>query len=711
MTDKNPLLDFSDLPRFGAIRPEHIAPAIESLLAEARGVVAALESESVRPTWDDFVRPLDVVNEQLSRAWGVVGHLHAVLDSPELREAYNTTQPAVVQFYTELGQNLLLYEKYKKLKGSAEFMALSVPQRKVIENEIRDFRLAGAELPAEDKVRLARIQEEQAQLATRFSENVLDSTNAFCIYVKEPGQLKGIPEDALESARESAAKEGVEGWKFTLQAPSYIAVIQHADSRQFREAVYRGYVTRASDQFAAALEYKGSFEGFEPKDKVEDPARWDNGPVIERILALRHESANLLGFSNYAELSLVPKMADSPSQVLEFLEGLAEKALPFARNDFKELLAFARDELKLDPLQPWDVPWASEKLRASRYSFSEQEVKQYFPEPKVLEGLFGLVERLYGIQVEPDRAETWDPSVRFFRIRDAADDSSAMRGRFYLDAYARDTKRGGAWMDEVITRQRNENGLQTPVAYLVCNFSPPVGDKPALLAHDDVLTLFHEFGHGLHHLLSQVDQLGVSGIRGVEWDAVELPSQFMENFCWEWEVLSKMTARTVGGATPQPLPRELYEKMIAAKNFQSGLQMVRQLEFALFDMRLHTNFLPGGSHWMDVLEEIRAKVSVLPSAPFNRFANSFSHVFSGGAYAAGYYSYKWAEVLSADAFSAFEENRDGSHGVLDPVTGKRFLTEILSVGGSRPAMESFKAFRGREPSVEALLRHSGMIPA
>ena len=709
----NPLLDFSGLPRFGDIQPAHVVPAVEKLLAEARAVIARLEADTAQPTWQSFVRPLEATNERLSRAWGVVGHLHAVLDSPALREAYNAAQPAVVQFYTELGQNLALFERYKTLQASSEYGRLSPAQRKILDNEIRDFRLSGAELPPAQKQRLAEIQEEQARLATRFSENVLDATNAFTLQVRDAGRLAGLPEDALQAARQAAEKAGMAGGKFTLQAPSYLAVMQHADDRALREVVYRGYVTRASEEFAAALERKSAFEGATGPAPEGDPNQWDNGPIIERILALRHEQAKLLGFANYAELSLVAKMADTPVQVIGFLEELAEKALPFARRDLEELQSFARDELGLASLESWDIAWASEKLRARRYAFSDQEVKQYFPEDKVLDGLFGVVQKLYGVRFEPDQAPCWDPSVRFFRILDddAPAKGAAVRGRFYLDTYARETKRGGAWMDEAVARQRTDSGLQVPVAYLVCNFSAPVGGKPALLTHDDVLTLFHEFGHGLHHLLSQVDHLGVSGIRGVEWDAVELPSQFMENFCWEWEVLSQMTAHVDSG---EPLPRTLFERMLAARNFQSGMQMLRQIEFSLFDMRLHHDFDPAGQQSVQqLLDQIRQQVAVMIPPDWNRFPNSFGHIFSGG-YSAGYYSYKWAEVLSADAYSAFEEARlrglaEGTgRSVLDPDTGARFRREVLSVGGSRPALQSFQAFRGRAPNADALLRHSGM---
>ena len=679
MSEQNPLLDFTGLPRFAAINSEHIAPAVERLLAENRACVDGLARAETPATWADFVAPLADANERLARAWGVVGHLHGVLDSPELRAAYNANQPKIVQYYTELGQNLSLFEKYKALKASPEFATLVPAQRRIVDNEIRDFRLSGAELSPEKKQRFAAISAELAQLATKFSENLLDATNAFSLFVEDCDQLAGIPADTLETARAAADKEGKSGWKFTLQAPSYVPFMQYAEARGLREQMYRAFVTRASEFGAPAL---------------------DNTPLIAQILRLHHEAALLLGYANHAEVSLVPKMAHSPGQVLEFLQDLAAKALPFARKDYAELGEFAASELGLAELQAWDLAYAAEKLRAARYAFSDEEVKQYFPEDHVMRGMFRLVETLFGVRIRPDEAETWHPAVRFFRISDAAGN---LVGQFYLDPYARDTKRGGAWMDEAISRRRLGERLQTPVAYLNCNFSAPVGGKPALFTHDEVLTLFHEFGHGLHHLLTRVDYLGVSGIHGVEWDAVELPSQFMENFCWEWEVLQHMSAHVDNA---EPLPRALYDKMLAAKNFQSGMQTVRQLEFSLFDMHLHYDFDVAGSKTpQQLLDEIRAQVAVAVPPAYNRFQNNFSHIFAGG-YGAGYYSYKWAEVLSADAYAQFEEN-----GVLDARSGERFREEILAVGGSRPALESFKAFRGREPTVDALLRHSGMIAA
>jgi oligopeptidase A len=672
--ETNPLLDFSGLPRFAEIRPEHVTPAIELLLSDARSTVKA--SEIAAPDWDAFVAPLEDANERLGRAWGQVAHLHAVMDSPELREVYNANLPRITKYWTELGQNLHLFEKYKALKSSPEFEGLTAARRRILENAIRDFRLGGAELAPEKKKRYAEIQEELARLSAKFSENLLDATNAFSVYVTK-AQTSGIPEDVLEAAREAAQKDGKEGWKLTLHMPSYLPVMQYADERSLREKMYYASSTRAS-------EFGNS--------------QWDNAPLIAKIVPLRRELAQLLGYANFAEVSLVPKMAQSANQVLAFLDDLARRARPFAERDVAELKEFSRTELGIAELQAWDVAYASEKLRLKRYSFSDQEVKQYFPEEAVVRGLFRVAETLYQVQIRQSNAAVWHPDVRFFEVLDA---NGTAIGQFYMDLYARETKRGGAWMDDAISRRRKGDRIQIPVAYLNCNFSRPVGAKPALFTHDEVLTLFHEFGHGLHHLLTRVEDLGVSGISGVEWDAVELPSQFMENFCWEWDVLREMTRHVDTGL---PIPRALFDRMLAAKNFQSGLAMLRQIEFAVFDMRLHSDFDPArGRTALELLEEVRRQVAVLFPPKYNRFPNSFGHIFGGG-YAAGYYSYKWAEVLSADAYSLFEEK-----GVLSPEAGGRFRDEILAVGGSRPAAESFRAFRGREPDVEALLRHNGMI--
>ena len=684
MTTMNPLLDFSGLPRFDAVPPEHVTPAISELLTENRALLARLETAPA--TWGDFAAPFFDGSERLSRAWGIVGHLHAVMDVPDWREAYNANLPEVTRFFAELGQNQKLFAQFKAIKAGPGFAQLSAAQQRIVEHEIRDFRLSGAELPEADKPRFQAIQEELASLQAKFSENLLDATNAFAEFVTDEAELAGIPADVVEAARAAAEKDGKPGWKFTLHMPSYLPVMQYAESRRLREALYRAYATRAAE-----------FHDLGGKPE------WDNMPLIRRLLELRAEEAGHLGYGNFAEVSLVPKMAESPADVLAFLRELAVKSKPFAERDMAELREFAVSQ-GLTLLEPWDIGWVSEKLKQARYSFSDEEVRQYFPEPKVLQGLFRVIETLFAVRIRPDTAPVWHEDVRFFRIEDAA---GGLVGQFYLDLYARDTKRGGAWMDDAITRRNTEAGIQTPVAYLNCNFSRPVGNKPALFTHDEVITLFHETGHGLHHLLTRVEELGVSGINGVEWDAVELPSQFMENFCWEWEVLAEMTAHVDGG---EPLPRALFDRMTAAKNFQGGMQIVRQIEFSLFDLLLHSDFEPAGQKSvLDLIEEVRKEVAVIFPPPWHRFPNSFSHIFSGG-YAAGYYSYKWAEVLSADAFAAFEEaRRDGS--VLNPATGIRFRDEILAVGGSRPALDSFKAFRGRAPSVDALLRHSGMILA
>ncbi|GAB1392458.1 M3 family metallopeptidase [Rhodocyclaceae bacterium] len=617
--------------------------------------------------------------ERLGRVWGIVSHLHGVNDVPEWREAYNAMLPEVTRFYAELGQNQALYEKYKALAASPAYARLSPTRKRIIDHEIRDFRLAGAELPVDQKPRFQAIQEEMSALAAKFSENLLDATNAHAEWVDSAAGLAGLPDDVKAAAHAAAQQDGKAGWKFTLHAPAYFPVMQYAEDRDLRARMYRAYATRAAE--------------FGQPD-------WNNGPLIERILALRAEEAKMLGFANYAELSLTPKMADSPAQVTAFLRDMAAKARPYAERDLAELREFAARELGLDKLESWDMAWAAEKLKLARYAFSDDEVKQYFPEHKVLEGLFRCVQTLFGVQIKPDNTTTWHPSVRFFRI----ERQGKLVGQFFLDLYARETKRGGAWMADAIGRRLTANGIQTPVAYLCCNFPAPVGNKPATFSHDDVLTLFHETGHGLHHLLTEVEELAVSGIDGVEWDAVELPSQFMENFCWEWDVLTGMTAHAETG---EPLPRALYDKMIAAKNYQSGLQTLRQVEFSLFDLRLHAE---DRKDFMTVLDEVRREVAVIIPPEWNRFPQSFSHIFAGG-YAAGYYSYKWAEVLSADAYAAFEEVMPSVGSVLDTATGERFRREILAVGGSRPALESFKAFRGREPSPDALLRHNGMVAA
>ena len=671
----NPLLQFASLPQFDQIKPEHVSPALDSLLSAGKQTVEALATNTEMPSWQNFALKLEDMDEKISRAWSQVGHMNSVVNSPELREAYNDNLAKLTDFYSDLAQDERLYAKYRAIKNSADFIKLNSAQQKIIANEVRDFKLGGAELPADKKGRFKAINEELSKLAAKFEENVLDTTNEYALYEADTTRLAGIPEDVLQAAKDAAEADKKEGFKFTLHFPSYIPVLQYADNRALRETLYRAYATRAS-------------EFGKPE--------FDNTSIITQLLKLREEEAKLLDFNNFAELSLATKMADSPAQVIDFLQDLAKKAKPYAAQDMRELTAYAK-QLGIMDMQAWDVSYVSEKLREDKYAFSDLEVKQYFPEAKVMAGLFKVIETIFGVFVKKTSAPTWHKDAQFYEI---TDHSNKLIGQFYLDLYARNNKRGGAWMDEAITRRIVDNKLTTPVAYLTCNFSAPVGGKPALFTHDEVITMFHEFGHGLHHMLTQVNDYSVSGIKGVEWDAVELPSQFMENFCWEWDVLRHMTQHVDTGAQ---LPRELFDKMVAAKNFQAGMQTVRQIEFSLFDITLHSSFDPNGTKTpLDLIEEIRDQVAVVRPPVWNRFPNNFSHIFAGG-YAAGYYSYKWAEVLSADAYSLFEE-----HGGLSKEAGQKFWQEILAQGGSRPAMESFVAFRGREPSIDALLRHNGM---
>ncbi len=673
----NPLLDFSDLPLFDQIRPEHVAPATDQLLHEASAALARATTDEFPADWQALSATLGVATERLGRAWGAVSHLNAVADTPELRAAYNAALPKISEFWTRLGSDERLYAKYKAIDPAT----LNPEQQEARRHALRDFVLGGAELQGEAKARFAAIQDRLAELGQKFSENTLDATDTYAWYAGED-ELAGVPEDVKQAARAAAKADGREGHKLTLKLPCYLPVMQFGSHRPLRERLYRAYVTRASDQA----------EG--------DAVRFDNAPLMREILQLRREEAALLGYANFAEVSITPKMARSPAQVIEFLHQLAAKARPHAERDVQDLREFAAAELGLDDPQAWDWPFVGERLKEARYAFSEQEVKQYLPAPKVLQGLFRIVETLFEVAIRRDSAPTWHPSVEFYRI----ERDGRLIGQFYLDPGARAGKRGGAWMDDVRARwlRPDSQALQTPVAQLVCNFAEGVGGKPPLLTHDDVTTLFHEFGHGLHHLLTQVDEHAVSGISGVEWDAVELPSQFMENFCWEWSVLRHMTAHVDTG---EPLPRALFDKMVAAKNYQAGMQTLRQIEFALFDMLLHSQHDPA-QDFQPLLDAVRAEVAVLQPPAFNRMAQTFSHIFGGG-YAAGYYSYKWAEVLSADAYAAFEETaaEDGTPSV---ETGRRYRQAILEVGGSRPAMESFKAFRGREPTLDALLRHQGM---
>lgn len=675
----NPLLESFELPPFSQIKPEHVIPAISRLLDENRKAIAALLEPGKTYAWENLVEPLEDLDDRLNKLWSPVSHLNSVMNSEALREAYNACLPMLSEYGTEIGQNEDLYRAYQSIADSRELEALDEAQRKIIDNALRDFRLSGVALPPAQKQRYKEIAQESSSLCSRFQDNLMDATNGWSKLIEDESSLAGIPESARTVARQTAEREGKSGWVFNLEFPSYFAVMTHADDRELRREFYTAYCTRASDQ--------GPHAG-----------RWDNGEIMEQILALRHEEARLLGFANFAELSLATKMARSSDEVIGFLEDLARRSLPVAGKDLQDLRAFAREQYGLDTLESWDLNYYSEKLRQHAFTISEEEIKPYFPATRVVPGLFAVVERLYGLQIRKlDGVDVWHPDVSFHEIRD---ETGEIRGRFFLDLYARPKKRGGAWMDECVSRYRRGDRVQVPVAYLICNFTPPAGDDPALLRHEEVLTLFHEFGHGLHHMLTRVDHLGVSGIRGVEWDAVELPSQFMENFCWEREALDLISGHYRSG---EKLPANLFDKMMAARNFQAGMQMVRQLEFSLFDFRIHREYDPAkGGRVYEILDQVRKQTSVFIPPAFNRLAHSFSHIFSGG-YAAGYYSYKWAEVLSSDAYSLFEEN-----GVFDRATGQAFLGKILEQGGSRKAMDLFVDFRGREPEIEALLRHHGI---
>jgi oligopeptidase A len=675
----NPLLRFDGPPAFDRIAPADVTPAVDALLQACRRTTERVTAPANPPDWTHVVQALEGDTQRLSRAWAAVSHLNAVADTPPLREQYNANLPKLTQYWTELSQNLALFDKYKQVAGLPQFSQWSAARRRTIENELRDFRLGGAELPRAQRERLRELRERESRISTRFAENVLDATGAFSLVVEDAAQLEGIPEDVLEQYREAARADGLAGFKITLHAPSYLPVLQYARDRGLRERLYRAYATRASEF---------------------GPPQWDNTALMLELLRLRKEHAALLGYPSYAELSLVPKMARSVDEVTQFLRDLARRARPQAQRELSELAQFAGAELGLPELQAWDISFASERLRQARYDYSEQELRQYFPEPRVLQGLFRLVERLFCVKVVADLAPVWHPDVRFYRIQNP---QGELVGQFYLDLYARDHKQGGAWQDDARSRWKHETGLQTPVSFLTCNFSRPVAGRPALFTHDEVLTLLHEFGHGLHHMLTRVDEPAVAGIHGVEWDAVELPSQFLENFAWQWEGLQLLTEHIESG---ERLPRALFDRMIAAKNFNSGMHLVRQLEFGLFDLRLHSDFDPDradAAALQALAREVRQEVAVIIPPPEHRGAHSFTHIFSGG-YAAGYYSYLWAEVLSSDCFAAFEEQAD----VLDPAQGLRFLDTVLAVGGSRPAMDSFIAFRGRPPSIDPLLRHNGI---
>jgi oligopeptidase A len=679
----NPLLDFTDLPQFAAITPAHVAPAIDVLLQDANAALEQVTAKDFPAQWLAMSQVLDVANEKMGRAWGAVSHLNSVADTPELRAAYNEALPKITEFYTRLGSDERLYAKYKAM----DVTTLNSEQAKAHSNAMRGFKLGGADLQGAAKERFAKIQERQAEISQKFSENALDSTEAYAYYATAD-ELAGVPADVVHTAREAAKaqaeKDGVpddaQRHKLSLKMPCYLPVMQFATSSKLRETLYKANTTRASELFEV-----------EGKPRPE----FDNSAILREIAALRQEEAQLLGYQNFAQVSLVPKMADSPEQVITFLRDLAARAKPYAQQDLADMRDFAAKELQLANPQAWDWPYIGEKLKEARYSFSEQEVKQYFTAPKVLAGLFKIVETLFEVAIVKDSAPVWNDKVQFYALQRGGKTIA----QFYLDQPARTGKRGGAWMDDVRARwlRPDTGALQTPIAHLVCNFADGVDGKPALLTHDDVTTLFHEFGHGLHHMLTQVNERDVSGISGVEWDAVELPSQFMENFCWEWDVLKHMTAHVETGL---PLPRALFDKMLAAKNYQSGLQTLRQIEFSLFDMLLHQ----GGGDALQVLQTVRDEVAVLQPPAYSRTPHTFSHIFSGG-YAAGYYSYKWAELLSADAYAAFEESPQPSANM---AAGKRYRQEILEVGGSRSAMDSFKAFRGRAPQIDALLRHQGM---
>ena len=676
----NPLLTMSGLPPFAQIKPEHVEPAIDSLLAENRRTVEQLLSGTNNYTWDNLVQPLEDMDDRLSRAWSPVSHMNSVMNSEALRDAYNACLPKLSEYGTEMGQNVGLYQAYKAVKDSSDYDRLDTAQKKVIENALRDFHLSGVDLPNDKKDRFKEIRQQLSQLTTKFEENVLDATQGWTRQVEDEARLAGLPESAQAMAKQAAAQKELNGWLFTLDFPSYFAVMTYADDRDLRSEMHEAFVTRASDQGPNA-------------------GKWDNSQVMEDILALRHELAQLLGYNSYAERSLVTKMADTPDRVLGFLHDLAKRSKPVADKELHELEEFARIEHGVAKLEPWDIGYYSEKLRQHTYAISQEELKPYFPETSVINGMFGVVKRLYGISIKQvDGTEVWHPDVRFYEIR--AEDGT-LRGEFYLDLYARENKRGGAWMDDCIGRKRNaDQSVQTPVAYLTCNLTPPIGEDPALFTHDEVITLFHEFGHGLHHMLTSVDHVGVSGINGVAWDAVELPSQFMENWCWEKQALDLIASHYKTGKN---ITDELYNKMYAARNFQAGMQMMRQIEFALFDFRLHLEFDPAvGARIQQTLDELRQEVAVIKPAAYNRFQHGFTHIFAGG-YAAGYYSYKWAEVLSADAFSLFEEE-----GIFNHQTGLKFLHAVLEQGGTREPMELFVEFRGREPRIDALLRHSGI---
>ncbi|WP_421262458.1 oligopeptidase A [Aeromonas jandaei] len=676
----NPLLSMDSLPPFSQIHPDHVQPAVTQAIADCKQKIKDVLAHTEPHTWDSLIAPLEEVNDRLARIWSPVSHLNSVLNSEPLRAAHDACLPLLSEFQTYVGQHEGLYQAYLALSESDDFPRLGGAQRKEIQNTLRDFRLSGIGLPAEAQQRYGEIQARLSELASRFSNNVLDATQGWHKLVADEAELAGLPESVLAAARQMAELKGKEGWLFTLDIPSYLPVMMYADNRELRAEMYEAFTTRASDQGPNA-------------------GKWDNSAIMTELLTLRSELARLLGFANYAELSLATKMADKTSQVVDFLTDLAAKSLPQGKAELEEIRAFAAEQHGQSELAAWDIAYYAEKLKQHKFSISDEQLRPYFPANKVVKGLFEVVKRVFGMKVrERLGIDTWHPDVRFYDIFDSEDE---LRGSFYLDLYAREHKRGGAWMDVCLGRRYRQDGsLQKPVAYLTCNFNGPVDGKPALFTHDEVVTLFHEFGHGIHHMLTRIDVAGVAGINGVAWDAVELPSQFLENWCWESEALAFISGHYETG---EPLPADLLEKMLTARNFQAAMQMLRQLEFALFDFRLHQEFDPAKPDQIPaLLGEVRSQVAVMTPPAFNRFQHSFSHIFAGG-YAAGYYSYKWAEVLSADAFSRFEEE-----GIFNPATGQSFLQNILEKGGSKEPMELFRAFRGREPKVDALLRHSGI---
>ncbi|MEM7027223.1 MAG: oligopeptidase A [Pseudomonadota bacterium] len=678
----NPLLNNEGLPKFKTIKAEHIESAIDQLLLSNRQRLKELLEKNETYSWDNLLQPLEDMDDKLSRAWSPVSHLHSVADSDELRKAYNACLPKLSDYSTEFGQNKELFSAYQSIKQSKEFNNLSLAQKKVIHNSLRDFHLSGIDLPAADQQRYREIQQQLSKLQTKFEENILDATQAWSKLVSDETELNGLPDSAKDLAKQNAQNNEQVGWLFNLEMPSYYPVMQYAENVEFRKEMYEAYVTRASE--------KGPNAG-----------EWDNSQVMLDILSLRTEKATLLGYESYAHYSLATKMAENPQQVLEFLNDLADKSLSSAKAEFAEVEKYAKQIDNIEKLNAWDVAYYSEKLRQEKFAISQEKLRPFFPVDQVLNGLFAITEKLYGVNIQQrNDVESWHDDVRFFDIHDH---DQSLRGSFYLDLYARKQKRGGAWMDECLVRKKQAEQLQKPVAYLTCNFTPPIGDKDSLITHDEVTTLFHEFGHGLHHMLTKVEYSGVSGINGVPWDAVELPSQFMENWCWEREALDLFAKHIETG---EKIDDAIFTKMTRARTFQASMQMVRQLEFALFDFRLHLEFAANPDLNIQLLlDEVRQQVAVVPTPEFNRFQHGFSHIFAGG-YAAGYYSYKWAEVLSADAFSKFEE-----HGIFDRQTGTQFLQSILEQGGSREPMELFVEFRGREPSIEALLRHSGIATA